>query len=56
MIDHLPQRIVNLQNDAIRRMNERKCEQDGSPNHHAFGTFGISPAEQARMPKASGGR
>jgi len=42
--------------DVIRKVNEEKCEQDGSPNHHAFGTFGISPAEQARMPKASGGR
>jgi len=49
-------RIVYLRIDAIRKMNEGKCEQGGSPNHHAFGTFGISPAEQARMPKASGGR
>jgi len=37
-------------------MNEEKCEQGGSPNHHAFGTFGTSPAGQALVPKASGGR
>jgi len=27
-----------------------------APNSHAVGTFGTSPAEQARMPEASGGR
>jgi hypothetical protein len=30
------------------------AERAGAVNPHAFGTFGISPAEQARMPKASG--
>jgi len=49
-------RIANLRIDVFCKMNEGKCEQGGSPNHHAFSTFGISPAEQARMPKASGGR
>jgi len=31
-------------------------EQGHAPNHHACGTFGTSPAEQALVPKASGGR
>lgn len=29
-------------------------EQGRAVNPHAFGTFGISAAEQPRMPKASG--
>jgi len=32
----------------------QNVEQTGAVNPHAFGTFGIPPAEQARMPKASG--
>ena len=31
-----------------------KAERTGAANLHAFGTSGISPAEQARMPEASG--
>ena len=31
-------------------------EQTDALNSHAFGTFGISPSEQARMPEASRGR
>lgn len=33
---------------------KQQAEQSDAVNPHAFGTFGISPAEQARMPKASG--
>ena len=36
--------------------DQQNTEQGDGPNHHACGTFGISPAEQARMPKASGDR
>jgi hypothetical protein len=32
------------------------AERTGPPNPYAFGTFGTSPAEQARMPEASGMR
>jgi len=32
----------------------KTAERAGAANPHAFGTFGISPAEQALMPKASG--
>jgi len=31
-----------------------QSERAGAANPHAFGTFGISAAEQPRMPKASG--
>jgi hypothetical protein len=34
--------------------NENETEQADSANPRAFGTTGISPAEQARMPEASG--
>ncbi len=37
--------------------NFRKMvEQTDAPNYHAFGTFGMSAAEQPLMPKASGSR
>jgi len=42
--------------DAFRKMNEEKCEQGGSPNPHAVGTFGTSPAGQALVQKAGGDR
>jgi hypothetical protein len=32
----------------------KNAEQADAVNHHAFGTFGTSPAEQALVPKASG--
>jgi len=37
-------------------MNEEKCEQDGSPNSHAFGTFVTHPAAAGSAPKAGGHR
>jgi len=48
----------NLTDDARallpKSTETKKAEQSDAVNPHAFGTFGISPAEQARMPKASG--
>jgi len=35
---------------------KKTVEQADEPNPHAFGTSGISPAEQARMPETSGDR
>ena len=40
--------------ETIKTPNPIKAEQAGAANPHAFGTSGISPAEQARMPKAIG--
>jgi len=48
--------IVKLRIDAFRKVNEEKCEQADAPNLHACGTSGMSPAEQAWMPEASGDR
>jgi len=38
----------------INRLQKEWAERAGAANPHAFGTSGISPAEQARMPEASG--
>ena len=38
------------------RLKKKMTEQGSPPNHHAFGTFGTSPAEQALVPKAGGDR
>jgi len=47
------ERITQFEND-VTIMEKILVEQADAANPHAFGTFGISPAEQARMPKASG--
>gem|GEM_PF-374528 len=40
----------------IEYIKPRNTEQSRPPNPHAFGTSGISAAEQPRMPEASGDR
>jgi len=39
---------------TFARVNRIKAERTGPANPHAFGTSGISAAEQPRMPEASG--
>ena len=39
---------------ALKRSNTNKAERADAANSHAFGTSGISAAEQPRMPEASG--
>ena len=56
-IDHFVIELIGVDEtssvESVHRL-QYKAERTGAVNPHAFGTFGISAAEQPRMPKASG--
>jgi len=48
--------FLGLQKRFSYTNEAKKAEQADALNHHAFGTFGTSAAEQPLVPKASGGK
>jgi hypothetical protein len=49
-------RSVTSQNHHFTMPRSGLVQQSDAVNPHAFGTFGTSPAEQVRVPKAGGGK